>query len=349
MSQEFAEVRALFAQERANANSRARGLSSPAVVVPISAKTEVVSPHTPVSNHKAMETASGPQFGSEGPPPSETGEVEVQTRHLESALESAGGDESMLLDAYWASFGNAGTRAVLRRDRQEESSILEVVIGTDDRTEVTSNRDYPWRCIASLLITATDGTQWIGTAWFVGPRILMTAGHCVYMTDHGGWAQQIEVIPGRRGDDRPYNSCVSSDLRSVNGWINDNDRNYDYGAIMLPADCRLGDTVGWFGYQVRNDDDLRSLTVNLSGYPGDKPVGTQWFHKNTLTGVDNLVVTYEIDTAGGQSGAPVWVKLQDGGRYGVGVHTNGDITGNSATRITQEVFDNITAWKAEVP
>ena len=59
--------------------------------------------------------------------------------------------------------------------------------------------------------------------------------------------------------------------------------------------------------------------------------------------------TVEIDTAGGQSGAPVWMKMADGSRLGVGVHTNGAVTGNSATRICQPVFDNITAWKASVP
>jgi V8-like Glu-specific endopeptidase len=65
--------------------------------------------------------------------------------------------------------------------------------------------------------------------------------------------------------------------------------------------------------------------------------------------VDEQTFTYQIDTMGGQSGAPVWVKLSDGRRLGVGIHTNGAMTGNSATRITQEVFDNIAAWAAEAP
>ncbi len=42
-----------------------------------------------------------------------------------------------------------------------------------------------------LLITAADGSQWIGTAWFVSPRTLATAAHCVYITGSG--------IPGRDG------------------------------------------------------------------------------------------------------------------------------------------------------
>ena len=41
-----------------------------------------------------------------------------------------------------------------------------------------------------------------------------------------------------------------------------------------------------------------------------------------------------------------WVKIGED-RYCVGIHTNGDSGGNSATRIVKEVFDNIKGWKAE--
>jgi V8-like Glu-specific endopeptidase len=42
----------------------------------------------------------------------------------------------------------------------------------------------------------------------------------------------------------------------------------------------------------------------------------------------------------------VW-RLQNGQRHAVGIHTNGASTGNSATRITSPVFNNIKKWKAE--
>jgi V8-like Glu-specific endopeptidase len=49
---------------------------------------------------------------------------------------------------------------------------------------------------------------------------------------------------------------------------------------------------------------------------------------------------------GGQSGSPVWVKVGNA-RYAVGIHTNGLVSGNSATRIVQPVFNNIQAWKSQ--
>jgi glutamyl endopeptidase len=335
-------IQMLYQQERASDTTQGRRRAGPRAV------RASASLHTPVSS-PSFEALARPAFGQHGPPRPETREVEsrpLTRRPAPPSVRARGIDESKLLDAYWASFGDPGTRALLRS--REDRSVLEVVIGADDRVEVGNTNEYPWRCIASLLMTAADGTNWIGTGWLVGPRILLTAGHCVFMADHGGWVSQMEVIPGRRGDERPFGSCMAMAFRSVIGWTESNDREFDYGAILLPADCRYGDQLGRFGYEVRADDDLENVLVNLSGYPGDKPVGTQWFHKNTITATDDRVITYQLDTAGGQSGAPVWVKREDG-RYGVGIHTNGAVTGNSATRITQEVYDNITAWKNEVP
>jgi V8-like Glu-specific endopeptidase len=308
--------------------------------------------HTSVSNREATGLTSAPEFGELGKPMplQKSPKVEVAMGHAAAYMETATAtvDESMLLDAYWGSFGSASARALLR-SQPSGRSLLEVVIGTDDRTQITNTGDYPWRCICSLVLTAADGTNWIGTGWLVSPRMLLTAGHCVYMSNQGGWVQQIEVIPGRNADERPFGSCIATAFSSVRGWVEDADREYDYGVIMLPEDCRYGDRLGWFGYTAKSDDGLNNMIVNLSGYPGDKPAGTQWFHKRNLTDVGDRVLTYDIDTAGGQSGAPVWFQADDGGGYGVGIHTNGDVAGNSATRITRDMVDNIAQWIDEVP
>ncbi len=231
---------------------------------------------------------------------------------------------------------------------------LESIIGTtDERVRVTNNDVYPWRCISSLLITANTGTVYIGTGWLVSPRVLLTAGHCVYMSDEGGWVTQIEVIPGRDADERPFGSVIAQDFRSVTGWTQDHDSDYDYGAILLPSDKRYGDDLGWFGYASRDDDYLRGITLNLAGYPGDGGPdgidGTQWYDSRTVKDVHEKQITYEIDTYGGQSGAPVWEMDAESNRYGVAVHTWGTSLNNGGTRITSEVFDNIVSWAGQAP
>jgi glutamyl endopeptidase len=224
-------------------------------------------------------------------------------------------------------------------------NLVEVVIGADDRTQITATTQVPWRWVCSLLITAGDGTRWIGTGWLVAPRTVITAGHCVFMSTHGGWVRSIDVIPGRNGATEPFGRCRGASFRSVTGWTQQGHRNYDYGAIILPRDCGFG-RLGAFGFAALSDSALKSLRLNLSGYPGDKPAGTQWFHARTTQAVTARTIEYDIDTAGGQSGAPVW-RFQDGARHAVGIHTNGALSGNSATRIVPPVFNNLNAWKAE--
>jgi glutamyl endopeptidase len=45
--------------------------------------------------------------------------------------------------------------------------------------QVHETEEYPFRAIASLLITAKDGSPWVGTGWFSSLRTLITAGRCV--------------------------------------------------------------------------------------------------------------------------------------------------------------------------
>jgi len=278
------------------------------------------------------------------------GEPEFATRQERSssaATKPKELDESLWLDAWYSSFTSPVSQALARTSRvRREEFLPEVIIGPDDRVKVANTTTFPWRAICSLKITAADGTNWIGTGWFCGPRLVMTAGHCVHMASNGGWVKQIEVIPGRNGASQPYGSRVSKTFRSTNGWVQSQNRNYDYAAIYIAGGTALGNTVGYFGYGTRSDSELMSYLVNVSGYPGDKPTGTQWWHSKGVKSVSPFTFVYDIDTMGGQSGAPVWV-LSNNQRIAVGIHTNGAPTGNSATRIQQQVFNNITTWRTE--
>lgn len=258
--------------------------------------------------------------------------------------ESAAADKETLAgdldfpDIAEASFGAVGV----------DPKQLETVHGVDDRVKITNTGTYPWRAHASLLITARDGSMWIGTGWFIGPHTLMTAGHVVYIKNSGvpgrdGFVRSIKVMPGRNGTSLPYGSATSSNLRAVKGWADNGDEDHDYGAIILSTD--LGAKTGWLGFGVYGDATLTSSVGNISGYPGDKPDGTQWYAARRIASVGARKVYYDIDTFGGQSGSAVY-RISGGGRYAVAVHAYGGATTNSGTRIVTPVYNNMVAWKA---
>ncbi|MFD1212987.1 trypsin-like serine peptidase [Arthrobacter sp. GCM10027362] len=248
----------------------------------------------------------------------------------------------------WMAPAVTGLRDIAEASFGRPQPLAEIVHPPDDRVQINDTSVYPWRVHCSLEITAADSSQWIGTGWFIGPHTVMTAGHVVHIKNSGvpgrdGWVRSIRVMPGRTGSTLPYGSVISQSFRSVNGWINGGDENYDYGAIILPTD--LGNTVGWLGFGVYSDADLLASTVHISGYPGDKPAGTQWYASRGIASVNSRKVFYDIDTAGGQSGSGVY-RIINGQRHGVAIHAYGGAVTNSGTRIITPVFNNMVAWKA---
>ncbi|MBB4079784.1 V8-like Glu-specific endopeptidase [Lewinella aquimaris] len=261
-----------------------------------------------------------------------------------SSEESAGNvqlpettQEENLLDAYYGSYDASPTEAM--------QGIDEVVIGADDRIRINNTASFPWRVHCSLRIETRTGKFYIGTGWFISPRTIMTAGHCVYLHNEGGWAKSITVMPGRNGAAMPYGAHKATHFRSVTGWTSSRQRANDFGCIILPKNNRVGARTGYLGFAYMGDSSLKSKYVNLSGYPGDKPAGTQWYHGRRVKAVSSRTITYEIDTAGGQSGSAVY-HIKSGKRYAVGIHTNGHSSGNSATRITKGVFNFMKSWKS---
>jgi glutamyl endopeptidase len=307
--------------------------------------TPVTGLHAPITNIAPSEsTVTAPRlspgstgFGDEAEA-DESGLVEAVDRtELEASLESAeefvAPDLSGLEDIGVASFG--------------PPPQFEAVIGTDERVRITSTKQYPWRVTASLLITAADNTQYIGTGWFISPRTLVTAGHCVFIKHSGvaardGWVKKIQVVPGRNGSEAPFGGLTATEFWTVKGWGEQGLEIYDYGAIILPS--AFAQELGHFAFGVFEDERLLASTANIAGYPGDKPRGTLWYDNRGIGSVNPDKVFYAADTAGGQSGAAVYI-FHEGQRTGVAIHAYGGNTANSGTRISSQVFSNLEAWK----
>ena len=218
----------------------------------------------------------------------------------------------------------------------------ESVYGSDDRVRITPTTSFPWRSIGRLN-TGCSGAM-------IGPNHFLTAGHCVHGGGAGGsWFGgngDFRVSMAQDGSTKPYGEAKSTYVRSYTGWTQGGNWEWDWALITL--DRNIGGHTGWMGREWNsNDSHYNGTTVNTAGYPGDKPGGTMWYSSGPVASGNSTHLFYNgtLDTAGGQSGSPVW-RFDGADRFIVGVHAYGDGGNgfNEAVRMTQGKFNDLDSW-----
>jgi V8-like Glu-specific endopeptidase len=221
------------------------------------------------------------------------------------------------------------------------------IIGTDERSRISPTTDFPWRVVGKAYIRFPNDSSWGGSGALIDPFHVLTAGHVVHDTAEGGWATEIEFVPGMDGNSAPFSSAWDVNVRAPAGWVDSQDQDYDWGLITL--DRSVGTWIGWFGYTYEALDYYPQKTFNLAGYPAelDQGLGLYWAANVATRATDN-VLYHVIDSTGGQSGGPIWryVEATDESHV-MAVHTYGGATENSGTRINASRFDNLNTWRSQ--
>jgi V8-like Glu-specific endopeptidase len=180
--------------------------------------------------------------------------------------------------------------------------------------------------VTSLEVAFDNGsTISICTGAFIGPTVVLTAGHCLFDPNTAlGFATAVAVVPGKNGSAEPFGYEFADDILVPSGYIQTGTAALDLGVVILP-NSQLSSQTGRFRYAGSNGSGLVGMTANLAGYPGEAPT-EQWFHAGPIAdrsytaANDSGILSYPMDTSGGQSGSPIWV-FNGVDRVLVGVHT----------------------------
>lgn len=91
----------------------------------------------------------------------------------------------------------------------------------DQRAQITNVGAYPYVATVYLKYVYADGAVAYASGAFVGPNIILTAGHVVYDHIHG-WMKSVMAKPG--GLNSNVGAMLTASWSSVKGWMNDGNR-----------------------------------------------------------------------------------------------------------------------------
>lgn len=225
------------------------------------------------------------------------------------------------------------------------------VIGDDDRTPVTVADTVPYSSVA-LVHAFNEGDRrprTTGTAWQVGPRSWVTAGHVVADRDtfREGRADHVRLWPGSARKTRPDDGVRASTIEVHPRWLSDEDRPFDLALIKVDDETADRDHL-----QIARVDDatLRSSVVTLVGFPRDSSFDGETMVQavGAVLEVTDETLSHTIDAEAGQSGAPLWIS-SDGSLRVVGLHKSGTRHSGAEqeTNLAVRFHDALTRWLNE--
>jgi V8-like Glu-specific endopeptidase len=222
--------------------------------------------------------------------------------------------------------------------------------GEDDDVQVDDTTAYPQRTACRLAMRTQNGGMASCSGVLVGPHHVLTAGHCVYQTEMGGWMDEIWVTPAYDQGDVPFATAITERIHLAEGWILYENWLYDMALIGIDRD--LGDVAGYLAFEYADDPSIWVDTLAEMNHYSSAPIGdteTMFHSEDLIVHATEYAFGHYLDGAPGSSGAGFY-RTVDGEAIVIGVNSwHFASLNNYSTALNAERFGWIEAALAEDP
>jgi V8-like Glu-specific endopeptidase len=218
----------------------------------------------------------------------------------------------------------AESAAVRKQDSQWPRGTLEAPLAPGSIPggfETSRVRDYtraPYLAIGRMFMAFGRELK-TATAWVVGERAILTAGHCIYDPDTvAKWASNVMFVPRLRDTDEPAGRWNAISIHTLAGWQGARDYGFDLAGAVL--DAPVQPATGSIGWVANQPDPGPYQSV---GYPAEWLSATHAFDGKEMWRCNGRQVSaaqMANNMTKGSSGGP-WLVRKSGKIYAVGLNS----------------------------
>ena len=282
-----------------------------------------------------------------------------------SATESENAEDEREIEEFWTDerMGNATPAKMPTIDPEEDEGTLgprerseslrgEPALPTDGTEEarsfsfstrkVSDYRVQPYAPVGKLFFVH-GGRQWVGSAFCIGKRSIVTAGHCLH--DDGEASTKV-LFSGRYAGGVNYNWPIPWHTTPAE-WRELRQFSADMGVGYARAS--IDEKIGRAGY-LPNSPKVPPW-IEALGYPA-RPLPSydfngefMWSCRGQNLGWSRNSRKMANNMTGGSSGGP-WMRIMDGAYYAVGLNSHG-IRGDDRFTFSPyfgDIFVGCLAW-----